>query len=95
MTESGISRRHFMEARALASAATTLAEVTEGAVSDGPSQFFHASPIPVVRVGFVGVGLQGTAHVKNFLDTDRVGVLAVCDIAPGERSRPPLGIIGG
>ena len=28
---------------------------------------FAAPPIPLVRIGMVGVGLQGGSHVENFL----------------------------
>jgi len=33
-----------------------------------------------VRIGFVGVGLQGGSHVRNFLGIDGVEIVAVCDI---------------
>jgi predicted dehydrogenase len=39
-----------------------------------------APPIDVVRVGFVGVGLQGGSHVENFLQLDGVDIVALCDI---------------
>lgn len=39
-----------------------------------------APPLDTVRVGFVGVGLQGGSHVRNFLGIDGVEVVAVCDI---------------
>jgi hypothetical protein len=87
MTQSDLSRRRFIEASALVSAATTLAGRTEAAAADGPSGFFKAPPLPVVRVGFVGVGLQGTTHVKNLLDIDGVELRAVCDIAPEKVAR--------
>ena len=80
-----------MEASALASAGASLARATEGAAttleSEGPSEFFHAPAIPIVRVGFVGVGLQGTEHVKNLLDIEGVELRAVCDIAPEKVAR--------
>jgi len=41
---------------------------------------FRDRPMDVVRIGFVGVGLQGTAHVENFLKIDGVEITAVCDI---------------
>ncbi|HSM06029.1 MAG TPA: Gfo/Idh/MocA family oxidoreductase, partial [Longimicrobiales bacterium] len=41
---------------------------------------FAADPMDVVRVGFVGVGLQGGAHVRNFLRIDGVEILAIGDI---------------
>ncbi len=80
-----------MEASALASAGASLAGATEGAAttleSEGPSEFFQAPAIPIVRVGFVGVGLQGTEHVKNLLDLEGVELRAVCDIAPEKVAR--------
>jgi len=33
-----------------------------------------------VRVGFVGVGLQGGSHVRNFLGLEGVDVVAICDV---------------
>ncbi len=45
-----------------------------------PAKLFAADPIEVVRVGFVGVGLQGGAHVQNFLRIDGVEIVSVGDI---------------
>ncbi len=45
-----------------------------------PDEPFAADPIETVRIGFVGVGLQGGAHVRNFLRIDGVEIVAVCDI---------------
>jgi hypothetical protein len=42
---------------------------------------FAAPPIPEVRIGFVGVGGQGGAHVRNMLGVPGVRITAVCDIA--------------
>ena len=33
-----------------------------------------------VRIGYVGVGLQGTSHVENLLKIDGAEIVAVCDI---------------
>lgn len=41
---------------------------------------YKAPPIEIVRVGFVGVGGQGTSHVENLLKIPGVEVVAVCDI---------------
>lgn len=41
---------------------------------------FSVPPIDPVRVGFVGVGGMGSAHVYNFLRIEGVEVKAVCDI---------------
>ena len=41
---------------------------------------FAVDPLEKVRVAFVGVGLQGGSHVKNFLGIEGVDIRAVCDI---------------
>ena len=41
---------------------------------------FAAPPIETVRIGFVGVGLQGGSHVENFLKISGCRITAVCDI---------------
>jgi len=43
---------------------------------------FAAPPLETVRIGFVGVGHQGSSHVQNFLKIDGVAITAVCDIVP-------------
>jgi len=47
----------------------------------------QALPIDPVRVGFVGVGGQGSSHVKNFLDIEGVEIRAVCDIVEDRVTR--------
>jgi len=44
-------------------------------------------PIPIVKVGFVGVGMQGSGHVKNFLNIEGVEIKAICDIIPQKVER--------
>ncbi len=44
-------------------------------------------PMDVVRIGFVGVGGMGTAHVENFLKIEGVEVRAVCDIVEDRVAR--------
>ena len=45
-----------------------------------PAKRFAADPIDVVRIGFVGVGGMGGAHVRNFLGLEGVEIVALCDI---------------
>ncbi len=45
-----------------------------------PETPFAAPPIETIRIGFVGVGLQGGSHVQNFLKLDGVEIVALCDI---------------
>ena len=40
----------------------------------------RAEPLERVRMAFVGVGLQGGSHVRNFLRIEGVDVVAICDI---------------
>lgn len=55
-------------------------EIPGSNLGPAPAQPFAAAPMDRVRVGFVGTGLQGGAHVQNFLRIDNVDVVAVCDI---------------
>jgi hypothetical protein len=41
---------------------------------------FAASPIPEVRIGYVGVGGMGSNHVRNLLRIPGARIAAVCDI---------------
>ena len=52
-----------------------------------PERPFAAPPIDEVRIGYVGVGLQGTAHCRNLLDIDGARIAAVCDIVPERVAR--------
>ena len=40
---------------------------------------FAADPIPVVRVGFVGLGMRGPDAVERFCHIDGTSVVALCD----------------
>jgi hypothetical protein len=48
---------------------------------------FAAEPIDVVRVGFVGLGHQGSSHVRNFLGIPGVEIVALCDLVPEKVER--------
>lgn len=43
---------------------------------------FRADPIPVVRVGFVGLGMRGPGAVERFTHLDGVEIKALCDKYP-------------
>ena len=45
-----------------------------------PVKPFAADPIDIVRVGFVGVGGMGGAHVRTFLGLEGIEIVALCDI---------------
>jgi predicted dehydrogenase len=80
-------RREFLEASVagvLAAAAAPRGPTVQP--SDRPT-LFAAPPLPTVRVGFVGVGHQGSSHVENFLKLDGVAIHAICDIVPAKVER--------
>lgn len=52
-----------------------------------PAEPFAAPPLERVRMGFVGVGGMGSAHVRNFLRIEGVEIKAVCDIVPEKVAR--------
>ena len=45
---------------------------------------YAAPPVEVVKVGYVGIGHQGSGHVNNLLKIPGCQVTAVCDIRPGQ-----------
>ncbi len=52
-----------------------------------PKTPFAAPPMDLVRIGFVGVGGMGTAHVRNLTRIDGCQITAVCDIVPEHAER--------
>lgn len=58
----------------------------------GPHDFFAAPPIETVRIGFVGVGGMGTAHVRNLVQIPGAVITAVCDIRE-EHAQRAAGLI--
>ena len=40
------------------------------------------APIPVVRVGFIGLGMRGPSAVERFTHLDGVEIKAICDLHP-------------
>ncbi|MFC1730145.1 Gfo/Idh/MocA family protein [candidate division KSB1 bacterium] len=84
------SRREFVKL----GAAAGLGAVAGAAIVSGcsrelnyPADLIVAGPVDPVRIGFVGVGLQGSSHVRNFLRIDGVEVKAVCDIVEEKVAR--------
>ena len=63
------------------------ARFTVAGTTGAPMIGFRDRPLGVVRIGFVGVGLMGTAHVENLLKIDGVEIRAVCDVVPERTER--------
>jgi len=52
-----------------------------------PERFVAAPPMDTVRIGFVGVGGMGSAHVRNLIRVEGCVIQAVGDIVPEKVSR--------
>ncbi len=84
--ENSQSRRDFIKVGAAAGLGTVLGgalmsgctEKNQGLTS--AIQTFTVPPLDKVRVAFVGVGAQGSGHVRNFLKIDGIEVKAFCDL---------------
>src|SRR6478672_633929 len=77
-----LKRRDFLK---LGGAAVTVAALTPDATSTAqPASTapFRAAPIETVRIGYVGIGGQGSSHVRNLLKIPGCQITAVCDIRP-------------
>jgi predicted dehydrogenase len=78
-----VDRRDFLKLGGTAFAAGTVAArgvaplAAQAAASSAP---VVAPPIETVRVGYVGIGGQGSGHVENLLKIPGCRIAAVCDI---------------
>ncbi len=92
-----MKRREFLKVGASTGIGTALIKPTlyggslgppPGGGSSGDTLIeFRVPPIDPVRIGFVGVGGMGSAHVRNFLKIDGVEIKAVCDIVEEKVAR--------
>ena len=83
-------RRDFLKLGAAAGAGLALAGLSNSGCTEwlrGKPPEISAPPIDPVRIGFVGVGLQGSAHVMNLLKIEGVEIRAVCDIVEEKVTR--------
>jgi len=79
-----MERREFIKLGTTAIAAGALAGRSEAdaALAQSGSTGFAVPPIPLVRIGYVGIGGQGSSHVSNLLRITGCQITAVCDIRP-------------
>lgn len=79
----GIGRRELLR---LGAAGAGFAAISRLGLRDlrggGPWRLPVADPIDNVRIGFVGIGLQGSGHVQSLLRIEGCTIQAVCDIVP-------------
>ena len=74
-----MDRRDFLKTTAGAVAASAVAPITDAA-SQRSSPPFAAPAIDLVRIGYVGIGGMGSAHVNNLLKIPGCRITAVCDV---------------
>src|SRR5687767_13884203 len=80
-TKTSLNRREFLKVGSAAVVAGAVAaRGSDDASAQAASGFLAAPPIEMVRIGYVGVGLQGGSHVNNLLKVPGCRVTAVCDI---------------
>ncbi|MDQ3170862.1 MAG: Gfo/Idh/MocA family oxidoreductase [Acidobacteriota bacterium] len=80
-----MKRRDFLKT----TAGTVMAGAAAQAFGDAPEAqsarapgFLAAPPMELVRVGYVGIGGMGSAHVENLLKIPGCRITAVCDVNP-------------
>ena len=82
--KSPMNRRSFVKKGVFTGLAASLVRpVTAVGVSpprEADSTLFSTPPVETVRIGFVGVGGQGTGHLRNLLKIQKVEVIAICDV---------------
>ena len=88
------SRREFLQT----TAAVTLGAAIGPGAQDQPTPQrrttpFAAPPIDRVRIGFVGVGGQGSTHVENLLKIEGAEIRAICDIVDWKVARAQAAVV--
>jgi len=84
----GLNRRDFLKKTSTAGLGMALGSMTmskygcvrQPQLETVPVEHLAAPPIETVRVGYVGVGNQGSGHLRNLLRIEEVQIKAVCDI---------------
>jgi predicted dehydrogenase len=67
---------------AIAAGAIATRETAASAGTQSGTTAFAAAPIETVRIAYVGIGGQGSSHVRNLLRIPGCRITAVCDIRP-------------
>jgi len=83
-------RREFLRLGAAAGAGLVLSGMGVTGCAASPQSLpeqIKAAPVDPVRIGFVGVGGQGSSHVRNLLNIEGAEIRAVCDIVEDKVSR--------
>lgn len=86
----GQNRRDFLKAATLAGVTATMA-CSAGSgkknLGEARSSLYKTDPMETVRVAYVGVGNQGTSHVRNLTKIEGAEIVAICDIVEDKVKR--------
>ena len=77
-----LKRRDFLKLGGAAVGAAALTPDAASTAQTASAAPFRAAPIETVRIGYVGIGGQGSSHVQNLLKIPGCRITAVCDIRP-------------
>jgi hypothetical protein len=77
-----LNRRDFLELGGALIAACAVDAPIAASEEQAAAGAFAAAPIETVRIGYVGIGGQGSGHVENLLKIPGCRITAVCDIRP-------------
>jgi hypothetical protein len=96
-----LGRRRFLQTGAAAGVGAALAGAglqalpgqRERVVRTTPSLDFKVAPLDTVRIGYVGVGGMGSAHLRNLLKIEGAQIRAVCDIVPEKVARAQKAVV--
>jgi predicted dehydrogenase len=78
-----MKRRDFLKTTAGTVAAGAVSPLLAHAAPQPRSGgLFAAPPMDLVRIGYVGIGGMGSAHVNNLLKIPGCRITAVCDVNP-------------
>jgi len=83
-----LNRRNFLKISGTAGLGAALSSCTvrqtglisQNSLNTEPIEHLATPPIDIVKVGYVGIGNQGSGHLKNLLRIPGVEIKAVCDI---------------
>lgn len=84
------SRRDFLRKSAFAGLGISLSRIRFSNFQRRPKEapiVFTVAPLDKVRVGFVGVGLQGTSHILNLIRINNAEIKAIGDIVEWKVAR--------
>ena len=86
-----LNRRDILKIGAVGAGGLAIQSLVPRFAAAGPAGApmigFHDRPLETVGIGFVGVGLMGTAHVENLLKIEGAEIRAVCDVVPEKVER--------